>query len=108
MERGAEVREEERVAPALEADASWRPDLVFLGMVLAGDDRGITALRAMLRSRPERPVVLCTSLPENHPDVVQAVSLGAFASIPKPVVPAQVRHALMQVRAYHGRFRSIT
>ena len=108
VEHGAEVRERDRVGPALEDDASWRPDVVFLGMILAGDERGITALHAMLRSRPERPVILCTGLPQDHPDVVEAVSLGAFASIPKPVVPAQVRHTLMQVRAYTGRFRSIS
>ena len=107
IDKSAQFKEVDRAAPAIEADAQWRPDAVFLGMLLAGTDRGLHVLEELLRRRPERPVVVCSGLPCDHPEVVQAVSMGAFAWLAKPVAPQAVRHAVMQIKAYSGQFKSI-
>jgi two-component system chemotaxis response regulator CheY len=88
---------------ALQLFAEHRPDVVFLDMMLAGDDphapdgqpaRGLGILRSMLASRPDLPVVVVTGLAGSQPDVVDAISLGAIAALRKPVKPEEVKYVL--------------
>lgn len=79
------------------------PDVVFLDMMLAGDDvhvpdgapaRGVGLLRQILAKRPELPVVVVTGLAPGQPDVVDAISQGAIAALRKPVRADEVRFVL--------------
>lgn len=88
---------------ALEAFDRAKPDVVFLDMMLPGDDprapddkeaQGMTVLRTILARRPEQHVVVVTGLAPNQPDVVDAISLGAVAALRKPVRPEEVRMVL--------------
>jgi ActR/RegA family two-component response regulator len=83
--------------------------VVFLDMML--DDSahagGLNALRAMLEERPDARIVLVTALPGEHPDVVKAVSLGAFGHLGKPIRTEAVRKILSVVEAEAGRMGRI-
>lgn len=92
--------------------ASFRdapPDVVFLDMVM--DDRGglagLDTLRAMLRARPQTRIVLVTSLPPEHPDLISAIGEGAFGHIRKPVRTEAIRVLLHEVEAESGRLGRI-
>ncbi|HUR68277.1 MAG TPA: response regulator [Candidatus Thermoplasmatota archaeon] len=98
-----EVHEAEDPAAALALFESQKPDVVFLDMMLAGDDphapddqpaRGLGVLRSMLALRPDLPVVVVTGLANSQPDVVDAISLGAVAALRKPVKPEEVKYVL--------------
>jgi ActR/RegA family two-component response regulator len=79
------------------------PDVVFLDMMLAGDDphapddkpaRGLSILKTMLERRPDTPVVVVTGLSGSQPDVVDAISAGAIAALRKPVRAEEVKYVL--------------
>lgn len=85
------------------------PDVVFLDMCL--DDRGgqggLLAIRAMLARRPEARIVMVTSLPATHPDLVAAIGEGAFGHLAKPVRTDTVRKLLHELEAETGRLGRI-
>lgn len=100
-----EVHEAEDPTRALKVFRDLRPDVVFLDMVFPDDggatqpdrekeEAGLQVLKDMLRERPDVPIVLVTGLPTNHPDVVDAVNLGATASLRKPLKIEEVRAVL--------------
>jgi DNA-binding NtrC family response regulator len=60
-----------------------RYDLIFLDLLL-GTHSGITTLAEIMKHSPDTPVVMVTGAPDSE-SVSQAVSLGAFAYIPKPI-----------------------
>lgn len=91
----------EDAATALRLFEERAPDLVFLDMMLAGDDvhapdpaRASGLLRAMLDRRPDVAVVVVAGPIGPQPDVVDAISLGAIAALRKPIQPAEVKHVL--------------
>lgn len=97
----AELLEAGTLDEALDAFASKRPDIVFLDMQLdlmtdgqPGGSTGLVVLDAMLRERPEARVVLVTSLPDDHPDVVEAFDRGARELVPKPVERSAIEGVL--------------
>lgn len=101
-----EFHEAEDPETALKLFAEMEPDIVFLDMMLAGDDvhqpdsepaRGVGLLRSMLEKRPDVPVVVVTGLPGTQPDVVDAISLGAVAALRKPVRLDEVRYVLESI-----------
>jgi DNA-binding NtrC family response regulator len=104
---GAEFKHADAAKAALEAHASWKPDVVFTGMGLAHGESGLPLVVALLKQDPKCIVVLCTSMPSEHLDVRQALSEGAFAYVPKPVRSDAVRHVLIQVGAERGHLRRI-
>lgn len=92
-----EVVEAHDKEEALESFAERAPDVVFLDMVLPGESEGMVGfdiLKSMLAARPEVPIVLVSGLPADHPEIVGAVNLGAFARIEKPLRPDDVRRVL--------------
>lgn len=98
-----EVIEASDGASALRKFDESQPDVVFLDMMLPGDDLrkvndeeagGIRVLREMLQRRPEQHVVVITGLPSSQPDVVDAISLGAVAALRKPVRAEDVKMVL--------------
>lgn len=58
-------------------------DLIFLDLLL-GTHSGITTLQQIKQVAPTTPVVMITGAPDSD-SVSKAVSMGAFAYIPKPV-----------------------
>lgn len=98
LEPGAEFAETERADQVVQLDADWGPDIVFIGLILADDESGLPALKELLARKPLRPIVLCTRLASDHPEVVQALSSGVAAHLHTPVTPAALRAALTEVR----------
>lgn len=78
-------------------------DAVFLDMMLSGSKTAMDVLRAILAAKPEAKVVLTTGLDRENKDVVEAISLGAFGYLRKPVRAADVRTVLEEIAAESGR-----
>ncbi len=80
---GYEVRSVGGAAPAFDAIASWRPDLVFLDVKMAGVD-GLEALREIRAKDPQALVVMISG----HATIqtaVEATQLGAYDILEKPL-----------------------
>lgn len=67
---------------AFEKTRSLDPDVVILDMVM-GEYDGIYALKKIISHHP-KPVILLSSLERNDPQVLEALSLGAFDFVDKP------------------------
>lgn len=97
-----EVTEASTEREAVERFLGGSYDVVFLDMMLGGARSALDVLRAILAARPEAKVVLVTGLDREHPDVVEAVSLGAFSYVRKPVRVAEIREAIEEIAAERG------
>lgn len=102
-----DIAEADDAATAMAKFQAAKFDAVFLDMMLAGSDRGLDVLRAMLVERPEAKVILLTGLARDHPDVAKAISDGAFAYVEKPVRGEAVRKVLQTLDAESGRLGRI-
>ncbi|MBI2077559.1 MAG: response regulator, partial [Euryarchaeota archaeon] len=71
-------------AQAISEFRTHDPDVVFLDMMLGIGWGGTDVLKVMLAERPEAKIILITSLGRDRPEVVQAISLGAFGHVQKP------------------------
>ncbi len=103
----AEIKECETGKEALALIATWRPNVIFTGMGLANGEKGLPLVAEILRSDPKATVVLCTSMPLSHPDVAEALSLGAFAHLPKPVRADAVKHVINEWAMEKGGLRRL-
>ena len=92
---------------ALKAFVEDRFDLVFLDLVMPGPVDGLATLRRMLEMEPRTRVAVVTGLPDGTPEVVEALSVGAFAYVRKPVTAELVRQTLERVGRESGRSSSI-
>ncbi|MCA1818927.1 MAG: hypothetical protein ABR562_00875 [Thermoplasmatota archaeon] len=106
-EPGAAVAEAEWGPDGLRIDAEWSPDAVFIGLVFGHDTRDVATMAKLLQTKPARPVVLCTMLPRDDPNVVQALSLGAFAYIPQPMPKGLLKQTLAQLEVLRGGRRRV-
>ncbi|MBI4392905.1 MAG: response regulator [Euryarchaeota archaeon] len=79
---------------ALDLFAAQKPDVVFLDMVMKGDQDGLDTLRAIVKTNPKTIVVMCTGLSRDDPSVLKAISEGAFDYIQKPVRSEDVKRVL--------------
>lgn len=68
---------------ALEKIAYKHYALIFLDLLL-GTHSGISILKEIKKGNPETPVIMVTGAPDTD-TVSQAIGMGAFAYIPKPV-----------------------
>ena len=100
---GATLLEAADAAGAMAVFTKEQPDVVFLDMMLAQGPGGLTVLKDMLGERPDARIVLITSLPPGHPDMIEAIGLGAVAHLPKPISNDAVRRVLDQLEAEEGR-----
>ena len=105
--RDVEIFEAEDAKSALSAFRRHRPDAVFLDMLLAGTRGGLKILQEALKERPDARVILVTALAADHPDVVRAISLGAFAHVRKPIHAQEIQRVLMDIEVDEGRLRRI-
>lgn len=90
---------------ALDLFKQKQPDAVFLDLVLPETPEGnleghagLGILRSMLDERPGTPIVLVSAFPQEHADVVAAISFGAFAHLQKPVRQNDVKRVLEALR----------
>jgi CheY-like chemotaxis protein len=79
---------------ALDLFAAQKPDVVFLDMVMKGEQDGLETLRAIVKASPKTIIVMCTGLSRDDPSVLKAISEGAFDYIQKPVRGEDVRKVL--------------
>lgn len=111
---GASIQEASTFEEAVAAFERQPPDVVFLDMMLdltrtgePGGSTGLLALNTILLAKPDARVVLVTALPRDHPDVLEAVSLGAYAHLEKPLRSDAVRAVLQRIEAEQGRLGRI-
>lgn len=104
---GVVIHEADNAALALQMFREHNPDVVFLDMMLAEGPGGLDVLKGMLSVKPDARIVLMTSLPANHPDMLQAIGLGASGHLPKPLTNEAVKKVLDAIEAEMGRLGRI-
>lgn len=82
-ELGHRVDVAESAEEALDKLIAKHYDLIFLDLLL-GAESGITTLKQIRIRQPDTQVIMVTGAPDTT-TVSQAISLGAYAYIPKPV-----------------------
>lgn len=107
VEHFADVKEAESGKAAMAICAEWHPNIVFTGMGLANGEKGLPFVVHLLEQDPTATVILCTSMPKEHPDVAEALSVGAFSYLPKPVRAEAVRHVLNEFSSERGGLRRV-
>lgn len=106
----ASIQEAAGPAEALAAFEKGRFDIVFLDMVMGsepGPSAGLGVLGELLLRDPLARIVLMTSLPPEHPDVVQAMGFGAFAHLRKPVRIEAIKGLLLDYESESGALQRI-
>lgn len=82
-------------------------DLTFLDGVFKDGTSSTHILGKMLEARPEARVVLTTSRPRDHPDVMEALGIGAYAYLAKPLQRHEVEEILQRIESDRGGFGRI-
>lgn len=85
---GFEVEQSYSYGDAVNKISSFGPDIVLTDLRLPEND-GLDVLKAVMHERPGTPVVLMTSYGEIR-TAVQAMRLGAFDYVTKPVNPDEI------------------
>ena len=97
---GHEVVEAEGGRSALDAFSAQRFDVVFSDVMMP-EFNGLQLLRSLRERDPALPVVLMSALPTE--DIArQAMSLGAFAYLAKPVTPELLRSTITRALDARG------
>ncbi|HEX2022620.1 MAG TPA: response regulator [Candidatus Thermoplasmatota archaeon] len=105
---GAQVQIAQRPDEALELFAKHHPSLVFAELVGAHPGEGLEMVGEMLRLDPKVRVVLVTAEDPSSALVRQAVRMGVFAVVPKPLRHERFRQVFSEIEAEEGgieRFR---
>ena len=84
------------VQEGLAAFREQEPDVVFLDLIIGGENGADFAARAFAE-RPDVTIVVMTAHPSTHPDVVGLVALGARDYLPKPLQLHRVSGVLEHV-----------
>lgn len=105
---GATVEEAADGLQALRMCADATYDAVFVSMGLAHGEPGLPLVERLLEDDHHRAVIVCTSMPREHPEVAKAMSLGAFEYLAKPTRVDTVRLVLQELERERGRFSRIT
>lgn len=107
---GTTVVEASSPEEAMKACEAGSFDLVFLDMVMGtdpGPTAGLLLLGQLLDRDPAMRIVLMTSLAPEHPDVITAIGLGAFAHLRKPVRIDAIKNLLQDIDAESGTMQRI-
>lgn len=92
LEQTYTVRTFDAAEPAIKAIIREPPDLVLLDIGLPGMD-GIRALEEIKAHRPETLVIMITAY-EDSRSIIQAMKLGAYDYIIKPVIMDGLEHTI--------------
>lgn len=87
-------------ASAEEALAQIRaapPTLVFTDLVGATPEEGLRAILGVLQERPALPIVLVTAEAHESPLVHEAIRMGVFAVVHKPLRNDAIRGVLAEI-----------
>lgn len=103
----AQVREAPDAAGAISEFRVDRPDVVFLDMMLAKGPSGKEILKTIFKEASDAKVIVSTGLPEDHPDVIDSISEGAFGYLPKPIRLDAVRRIFGEIDEESGRLGRI-
>jgi DNA-binding response OmpR family regulator len=98
---GYEVAEAADGGSALDAVADGPVDLMFLDLRMPGMD-GREVLRHLRDAGDDTPVVIVTAHGD-VPNAVEAMKLGAIDFLAKPLSPAALRKAALEVLSRHAR-----
>jgi two-component system OmpR family response regulator len=82
--QGYETALVHRAADSVAAIRSYRPDGIFLDLVMPGMS-GLEVLRQIRREWPDLPVVVVTGFPDDK-DAEEARRLGIVAVVEKPLI----------------------
>ena len=77
-------------ASAVRSINHFKPDLVLMDIVMPGMD-GISALRIVSTTRPKTRIAMVTSVGGVSNNAEEALRLGAFQVISKPIDPEQIQ-----------------
>lgn len=94
-------------AGAIEAFRQQQPEVVFLDLMLAQGEKGTDVLSDILQERPDCKVVVVTALPRDHPEVMAAISHGAFGYLQKPARVSDLVKVLNSIDIEAGRLSRI-
>jgi two-component system, chemotaxis family, chemotaxis protein CheY len=72
------------------------PDVVFLE-TRVGSDHGLAILQELLRLKPNACIIVCSGRGADHPEVLEAITKGAYGFLPKPIRVETVRRTLREV-----------
>lgn len=100
---GVHIEEESTAAGGVERALAGDFHLVFLDGVFSDGTSSTATLSAILTRRPHARVVLTTSRPREHPDVAEALGLGAYAYLQKPLRRNAVEEILQRLDTDEGR-----
>lgn len=102
-----EVLEAADPEKAMEIFTRDRPDVVFLDMKLGPHMAGLELLRKMLALKPMTHIVIISGMSAEHPDIVDALSEGAFAFLRKPVRSDTLESLLRDIEKEGGHLRRV-
>lgn len=102
-----EVLEAADSEKAMEIFTRDRPDVVFLDMKLGSQMAGLELLRKMLALKPMTHIVIISGMSPEHPDIVDALSEGAFAFLRKPVRSDVLESLLRDIEKEGGHLRRV-
>lgn len=92
---------------ALRSYIDGRFDMVFLDLVMPGPVDGLSVLRRILELDPRARVAIITGLPDGTPEVVGALSEGAFAYLRKPISSETLRQIVDRATRESGQSGTI-
>ena len=92
----AEVHEATNRHDAVRLFRETNPDVVFLETKV-GSDPGLAILQEVLRLKPNACIIVCSGRGADHPEVVEAITKGAYGFLPKPIRVETVRRTLREV-----------
>ena len=76
-----------------------KPDIVLLDLMLAHGPTGTNLVPDIAKLDHECHAIILTGLPREHPEVVTALSLGAFGYVRKPIRRAALLDAFRELEA---------
>ena len=85
----------------LEAYRSGRPDTVFMEMWIEGKDT-LELIEAMFSDNPRLKIVLVTAEARTSPDVREAIRMGVFDYIEKPLRMEKIRNTMSAILEEEG------
>lgn len=102
-----EIIQAEDAAQAITEFRLQKPEVMFLDMNLLEGPGGLEVMKTVLRENPAAKIVVVTGLSSDHPHVLEAISMGAFAYLRKPARLEAVKRVIRDIETESGRMGRI-